>query len=133
MALHLTRRASRTVYTVLGALCVALGAVGAAVPGLPTTPFLLLAAACFGKGSRRAQKWLLRNRLFGPIIRTWENERAITLRMKVTSSVLVVAAIVSSIVWGVENPALRITLVVLGAIGLVVVVRLPTARRPRIK
>ena len=131
MALSAAKRVSRAVYTVVGALCVALGAVGAVLPGLPTTPFLLLALACFAKGSRRAHAWLLRNRFFGPVLRTWENERAVTLWTKVTSSVLMVAAIASSIVWGVEHPALRIMLVVLGAIGLVVVLRLPTARRPR--
>ena len=113
---------------VAGALCVARGALGAFLPGLPTTPFLLLAAACFAKGSKRAHAWLLRNRFLGPTIRTWENERAVTLRTKVTSSVLVVVAIGCSIIWGVEHAGLRSMLAMLGVIGFVVVLRLPTAK-----
>ena len=131
MALRSDGRVPRTIYTILGVLCVAVGAVGVVLPGLPTTPLLLLAVACFAKGSQRAHAWLIRNRLFGPIILTWENERAVTLRTKVTSSVLVVATIVSSIAWCVKTPVMQITLAVIGAIGLAIVLRLPTARRPR--
>ena len=119
---------ARVAYVAAGALCVALGALGAFLPGLPTTPFLLLAAACFAKGSKRAHAWLLRNRLLGPIIRTWENERAVTLRTKITSSALVVVAIGCSIIWGVEHVGLRSMLAMLGVIGFVVVLRLPTAK-----
>lgn len=117
------------VYVAVGVLCVALGAIGAVLPGLPTTPFLLLAAVCFAKGSQRAHAWLLRNRLLGPTIRTWERERAVTLRTKATSTVLVATAVGCSILWGVEDAALRVMLVALGLVGILVVLWLPTAQR----
>ena len=55
----------------LGTLFVALGALGAVLPVLPTTPFLLLAAACYARASTRFYNWLLNNRLFGPSIEAW--------------------------------------------------------------
>jgi uncharacterized membrane protein YbaN (DUF454 family) len=76
-----------------GLLCLALGAVGIFVPLLPTTPFLLLAAACFSRSSRRMHAWLLGNRIFGPILRDWEERRAIARRTKLLATVLMLALI----------------------------------------
>jgi len=122
-------RIANAAYVVAGGVCVALGVLGAVLPGLPTTPFLLLAAACFAKGSNRAHAWLLRNRVLGPIIQTWEHDGGLTLRTKVTSAVLVVVAIGCSIIWGVQHPGLRIMLLVVGLTGVVVLYRLPTVGR----
>lgn len=76
-----------------GLLCLALGAVGIFVPLLPTTPFLLLAAACFSRSSRRLHSWLLNNRVFGPILRDWEEHGAIARKIKVVATVLMLALI----------------------------------------
>lgn len=75
-------------WTLLGLAFVALGAVGIVVPGLPTTPFLLLAAACFARGSRRLEAWLLADPVFGPLIRDYREARAVPLRAKVLALVL---------------------------------------------
>ena len=118
----------RAIFVALGAICVVLGAVGTIVPGLPTTPFLLLAATCFARGSRRAHAWILRNRVFGPIIRTWQRERAVSRRVKGVSSVMVIAAVIVSMIWGVHALPLRIMLAAIGTVGLVVLLSLPTSR-----
>lgn len=76
-----------------GLLFLALGAVGVFLPLLPTTPFLLLAAACFSRSSRRMHAWLLRNRLFGPVLRDWEQRGAIARRTKWFASVLMLGLI----------------------------------------
>lgn len=76
-----------------GLLFLALGAVGIFLPLLPTTPFLLLAAACFSRSSRRMHAWLLRNRLFGPILRDWEERGAIARRIKWFATILMVGLI----------------------------------------
>ena len=59
-------------YKGLGLFFVGLGAAGALLPVLPTTPFLILAASCFAKSSDKWYRWLLNNKQFGPAIRDWE-------------------------------------------------------------
>ena len=68
----------RSFWLVIGLLCVALGLIGAVLPILPTTPFLLLAAFCFARSSDRLHGWLINHRLFGPPIRDWQERGAIS-------------------------------------------------------
>ncbi len=75
----------RGIYLVLGLLLVALGFIGAFLPVLPTTPFLILAAACFTRSSRRLETWLLDHRRFGPILRDWRQRGAIPRKAKLMS------------------------------------------------
>lgn len=80
--------ASRPVRVLLmaaGVLCVGLGVAGIFLPVLPTTPFMLLAAACFARGSRRFHDALLAHRTFGPMIREWRRYRSIPYRTKLTA------------------------------------------------
>jgi hypothetical protein len=58
-----------------GSVALALGCIGLAVPGLPTTPFLLLSAACYFKGSKKLHGWLTGHRLFGRIIMQFKEGR----------------------------------------------------------
>ncbi len=74
-----------------------MGVVGIFVPMLPTTPFLLLAAALFARSSPRLYDWLLGHPRLGPYIRAFREERAIPLRVKVWSLVLLWVAILFSI------------------------------------
>lgn len=73
----------RWVWTGAGWLCVALGVIGAFVPLLPTTPFLLLAAACFARGSPRLHLWLIQHPRLGPGIVDWERHGVVRLKAKV--------------------------------------------------
>ena len=65
-------RLQRLLFFVLGSIFVALATLGVLLPLLPTTPFLLLAAACYARSSSRFHSWLLANRIFGPTIRQWQ-------------------------------------------------------------
>lgn len=69
--------ALRGVYLAVGLLFVALGFVGAFLPVLPTTPFLILAAACFARSSRQLESWLLDHPRFVPTLRDWRERGAI--------------------------------------------------------
>lgn len=78
----------KTLYIVLGSISLALGILGIFLPLLPTTPFLLLTAALYFKGSPRLYNWLLNHRHFGPYIRNFRENKAIPLRAKIISLVL---------------------------------------------
>jgi len=69
-------------WTVLGLLSLLLGGIGVVLPLLPTTPFVLLAAACFTRSSPRLHRWLLESELFGPILLDWEKNRCISRKVK---------------------------------------------------
>lgn len=75
-------RGGRAVFLVLGHLCVALGVIGVFLPVMPTTVFLLGAAACYARASAGFYNRLLNNRVFGPLIADWRHYRAMTLRAK---------------------------------------------------
>lgn len=72
----------RTVYFVLGWVMVALGFIGALLPVMPTTIFLIIAAWCFGRSSPRFEKWLLEHPVFGPTLVKWREHGAIPVRIK---------------------------------------------------
>ncbi|MFJ1251377.1 YbaN family protein [Cupriavidus sp. CuC1] len=76
------QRALRALWVVLGVLSLGLGTVGIFLPVLPTTPFVLLAAACFARGSERFHARLLAHPRFGPPVRDWQAHRSIPLRAK---------------------------------------------------
>ena len=83
----------KTLFVVLGALSLLLGLVGIFVPLLPTTPFLLLAAALWVRSSPRLYGWLLAHRRLGPYIRQFRENRAIPLRAKIYSVTLLWATL----------------------------------------
>ena len=67
----------------LGFVFLALALVGVFLPLLPTTPFVLLAAACFAQSSERMHRWILANETFGPMVRDWEQKRCVSCRVKI--------------------------------------------------
>ncbi len=75
----------RALWLAVGLVCVGLGAIGIVLPILPTTPFLLAAAACFCKSSTRMYDWLLSNKWFGEYIRNYKEGRGLPMRTKITA------------------------------------------------
>ena len=72
----------RLALVVAGWLSLILGIIGLFLPLLPTTPFLLLSAACFSRGSERCERWLLNHPRLGPAIHNWRTHRALSTRAK---------------------------------------------------
>ena len=77
-----TSKAKRGVYFAAGLLMLLLGIIGAFLPVMPTTIFVILAAWCFGRSSPRFETWLLGHPTFGPPLRAWREEGAIPRRGK---------------------------------------------------
>ena len=120
----------RGAYVCVGCLFVALAGLGAALPVLPTTPFLLVASACFVRSSPALNQRLLRSRLFGPLLRDWQQHRGVRLHVKVTAVTVMLGTVAASILFGELSLPLLMLLILLALIGLVVVLRLPLVRDP---
>jgi uncharacterized membrane protein YbaN (DUF454 family) len=110
-------------YLVLGWAAVALGGLGVVLPGLPTTPFLLVAAFAFGKGSPRMRAWLVDHAHLGPPIRNWEERGAISRRAKVLAVSMMAALFVLSIVLGLAPWILVVQALCMGGAAVFVLTR----------
>ncbi|MCA9061694.1 MAG: YbaN family protein [Planctomycetaceae bacterium] len=118
----------RTAFLLLGIIAVALGTVGIVVPGLPTTPFLLLACWCFSRSSRRMEKMLIRSRLLGPVLQDWKSHRALQPNVKRGAIFMVSLMLTLICLMPKLTAGLRAVILTAGAIGIAVIVRLPIIR-----
>jgi uncharacterized membrane protein YbaN (DUF454 family) len=115
----------RSLFFVLGLVFTALGVVGVLLPLVPTTPFLLLAAACFARSSQRFYDMLLSNRVCGPYIEEWRRSRRVEPAAKRKAYLVVVLTFAISIAY-VDALWIRALLLVLGLGLLVFLRRLPS-------
>ncbi len=118
----------RGLYVALGTLFVGLGALGAALPVLPTTPFLLLASFFYVRSAPALNQRLLRSRLLGGFLRDWQERGGVRLRVKIVALGVVALGVTASLLTGNLPPVLLVALLVLAAIGALVVIRLPLIR-----
>lgn len=119
----------RYLYIIFGLICVTFGALGVVVPGLPTTPFLLLASWLFYRSSPKLQQWLL-NSWLGKYIRSYYRRGGMTLSQKAGAvGIMVAMVLLSTFVFLPAGSVARIIVPIAGAIGVLVVVLLvPNAK-----
>ena len=120
----------RILFIVAGTICLGLGAVGIILPLLPTTPFILLSAACYMRGSHRMYQWLLNNKWFGKYIRNYREGKGIPLRGKISALVLLWATISYTAIFMINIDVIRLTLFIVAAIVSTHLIRLPTLEKP---
>ena len=116
----------RCLLVVSGVALVAIAMVGVVVPLLPTTPFLLLAAACFVRSSDRWYRWLIQHRFLGPYIRNYREYRGITRRAKVVTLLMLWAAVGFSAFTAIRSAVAAAALLAVAAAVSIYILRLNT-------
>ena len=111
----------------VGTVSLVLGVLGVFLPLLPATPFLLLASACYVRGSERLHRWLMGNRLLGGYIRNFQQGRGIPLRAKVVTIALLWASLLYSI-YRIDVLLVDIVLCAMGATTTTLTLRMKTLR-----
>ena len=119
----------RPVLIAAGTVSLGLGVIGIFVPILPTTPFLLLSAACYARSSERFLHWLLNNRWFGAYIRNYREGRGMPRSSKILTLVALWATLGLSAIFAVSTGWMRLLLVVIGVGVTIHLLRLKTYDR----
>lgn len=123
----------RTLLLVAGTISLVLGAIGIVIPVLPTTPFLLLAAACYYKSSPRMHNWLLNNKYFGEYIRNYREGKGIPLKTKIFAltmlwlTICLSAFLILNILW------VQIILIAVAIAVSIHILRLPNFKKSTIE
>jgi uncharacterized membrane protein YbaN (DUF454 family) len=125
------KRFSRFLMRLLGLGFLGLGTIGIFLPLLPTTPFILLAAACFARSSERWYQWIRANATFGPMVLNWEENRCVSRRVKRIAYVSMAAVGGYSVLFAVEPGWAKVAGAVLILLGLTTVSRIRTCDRSR--
>ncbi len=124
------RRATAPLWFVAGLVSVGLGGLGILVPGLPTTVFFIVAAACFSRSNKRFEQWVLGLPKIGPLVRDHRDGLGMPRRAKVVAVTMILVVATSSGVFAIGNRVVGGGVVVLGLIGaLYVTLRVPTRER----
>ena len=113
-------------YVAGGWVCVGMAVIGAVLPLVPTTPFLLLASWCFYRGSPRIHAWLHRSKWFGPTLDDWQHYHGIRRSVKYRTVGLVAAVVLTSLVLSSLPSWLRYAALILVGVGLYVIWTVPT-------
>ena len=120
----------KAIQLTLAGLCFTLGIIGAILPGLPTTPFLLLTSGLLLRCSPRLNALLLRSRFFGPVLRDWQVHRGVRADVKAKAVCGVLIAVGATLYFA--QPAIwpKVILLTAAPIGIAVIAKLPTASVP---
>jgi len=121
-------RPIRVVFLGMGIFFVGLGFLGAFLPLLPTTPFIILAAACFARSSPRFYHWLIDHRIFGPTLREWRQHRTLSRKTKGTAIGLIIVTFGISIGFFVHGPIERLVLILLALGVIIFLLSIPSRR-----
>ena len=109
----------KKILVVSGTFFLVLGIIGIFIPLLPTTPFLLLAAACFARGSKKFYYWLINNKWLGQYIKNYQEGRGIPLTVKIISIIFLWVTIIFSSIIIFSNYYIQIILIII-AIGVTI-------------
>ncbi len=110
---------------ILGLALVCLAVIGIFLPVLPTTPFLLLALACFAKSSDKLHDWLLTNKTFGPFIKHWHDTKSMPRKAKGYALITILIGGGISI-YSVETDMLKLLMIIVLIIPVGIILKIKT-------
>lgn len=113
----------RLIWLAMGVVAVGLAIIGAFLPLLPTTPFLLVAVFAFARSSPRLHDWLVSHRQFGPMINNWRRYGAISRRAKTAAVIAMAIAVLASWIAGFGNVVIGLQILVMGCVALFILTR----------
>lgn len=115
-------------WKICGIIAVILGVIGIVLPVLPTTPFLLIAAFCFDRGSPAMHKWLINHAHLGPVIKAWHDHGAVPRTAKIAAVVFMSAAFAGGVYFQLNPWVLALQAVVFSSVAIFLITRpLPPA------
>ena len=132
--IHVARETSNPVlkafWIIAGTIFVVLGAFGVILPGLPTTPFLILAAACYIRSSQRLYDWLIANKTFGPYLKDYREGKGIPKRAKKIALIMMTIFVGYAVIFALDDLTIRIAVLALGMFGFYYVAyKVPSAKK----
>lgn len=113
---------------IIGSLSLVVGAIGIIVPGLPTTTFLLISAACYVRSSEKLYNWLLEHKIFGKFIRDYRINKGMPFKSKVIALLSMWSMMSISIFFFIDNTVIKIIVVICGLIGTAVILYVKTIK-----
>ena len=119
----------RLAFGALGTLFLLVGIIGIFMPILPTTPFLLLATACYARSSDRFYNWLMNHPALGPLIVEWRTYRSIPWRIKLVAVATMTLTFGSSIIFFIKDGWLQLALAFFGVMMVIWLYRIPSRDR----
>ncbi len=121
----------KSIFILLGTLSLCIGMAGIVIPGLPTTPFVLLTAGLYLKGSDTLYQKLLNSHFPGGYIREYQRNKGMTTRAKTKAIATMAVMITLSILYWIDPWLIKLLVIALGALGAVVILFfVPTAKLP---
>jgi uncharacterized membrane protein YbaN (DUF454 family) len=121
---------TKFLFIIFGTISLGLGVMGIFIPGVPTTPFLLLAAALYLKSSVRLYRWITSHPLIGSYIADYHQAKGMSLKQKISAISIMWFMLILSVTYFIQSNTLKIFVIIVGIIGtLVMGLWVPTARR----
>jgi uncharacterized protein len=117
------------ILVVLGTFFLLIGIVGIFIPILPTTPFLLLSAACYARGSKKFYNWLINNKWLGEYIKNYHEGRGIPINVKMLTIAFLWITIVFSIIIIVNNYFIQIILLIIAVVVTIHILTIKTIKK----
>ena len=127
----MVRRILKWILFVIGLAAFILGAIGIVVPGLPTTPFMIVAAACFMRSSEKFYKMIINNRLFGSAVKDYLAGNGMPMVAKIWAWVMMWIFSMYALIWGIPDRLTyaRVVLVVVLIIGTLFILKIPVKQK----